>query len=227
MLIDFHTHIFPDKIAERTVQILKDNIVRMHGVSCENYADGTLNGLLDSMNKNGVDISVVLPIATKPKQTPSINSFAQTVQSDKIVSFGSLHPDEDDWEEVLENLAQSGFKGIKLHPEYQGFFIDSERSIAILKKADELGLYTTLHCGEDIGMPPPVHCPPDKLRHVLDYVSGDKIIAGHLGGFREWDDVEKYLVGTDILFDTAYLTGFIEPEQYRTIIKNHGAHKIQ
>ena len=226
MLIDFHTHIFPDKIAARTIEVLKQNIVRQRGKQYNNYSDGTLNGLLDSMDRNNVDISVVLPIATKPSQTNTINDFAEKIRSDRIYSFGSLHPDNDDFAQILEDLKRRGFLGIKLHPEYQQFYIDSKRSIDILKKADSLGLYVTLHCGQDIGMEKPVHCSPDRLKNVLEYVSGEKIICGHLGGFWEWDNVEKYLVGTPYLFDTAFLSGFIEPEQYKRIIINHSADKL-
>ena len=226
MLIDFHTHIFPDKIAAGAVKILKDNAVRENGDSTFNHTDGTLNGLKKSMKEENVDISVIMPIATKPSQTQSINRFAENIRCDSIVSFGSVYPGEDDWKSVLSDLVKRGFKGIKLHPEYQNFYVDSKNSIELLIEAEKLGLYVTFHAGQDIGLPPPVHCNPDKLKNVLEYVNGDKIIAAHLGGFREWDSVEKYLVGTNIIFDTAFISEYIEPEQCKRIIENHGCDKI-
>lgn len=226
MLIDFHSHIFPEKIAAVAMRSLSDSIVRYQNVRYRHYTRGMCESLLSSMDRKGVDVSVIMPIATKPTQTKSINEFAKTLRNDRIVSFGSLHPEQDDWEYVLENLAEDGFKGIKLHPEYQSFFIDSPRSLEILRKAEELGLYVTLHTGFDYGMPPPVHCPPDRLKNVLDYVSGKYIIAAHLGAFVDWDEVEKYLVGTPINFDTAFISKFISPEQCERIIRNHGADKV-
>lgn len=226
MLIDFHSHIFPDKIAAGAVKALSDNILEQRGVRFEHYTDGTLGGIRQSMARNGVDITVIMPIATKPKQTPSINAFAKSIMSRDVVSFGSLHPEQDDWEQVLIQLKNDGFKGVKLHPEYQSFYIDSERSVEILKKAYELGLYVTIHCGYDYGMAPPVHCQPDRLKRVLGYVPGDKIIAAHLGAFDNWDEVEKHLVGTPLLFDTAFISPFIKPEQCKRIIENHGADKV-
>lgn len=226
MLIDFHSHIFPDKIAPSAIRSLSDSIVRYQNVRYRHYTRGTLDSILSSMKRNRVDMSVILPIATKPTQTNTINAFAKKIRSEKIVSFGSLHPQQDDWESVLESLAQDGFKGIKLHPEYQSFFVDSPRSIAILKKAEELGLYVTLHTGFDYGMPEPAHCQPDRLKNVLEYVSGRYIIAAHLGAFGNWDEVEKHLVGTQINFDTAFISKFISPEQCKRIIKNHGADKV-
>ena len=226
MLIDFHSHIFPDKIAVGAVHSLSNSIVNFQGVRYRHYTRGTLESLRCSMERNSVDMSVIMPIATKPTQTKSINEFAKSLRNDRIVSFGSLHPDQDDWEDVLENLADDGFKGIKLHPEYQSFFVDSKRSIDILEKAEKLGLYVVLHTGFDHGMPPPAHCQPDRLKNVLEYVSGRFIIAAHLGAFGNWDEVERYLVGTPLNFDTAVISKFIEPEQCRRIIKNHGSDKI-
>lgn len=227
MIIDFHTHIFPDKIAERTVEVLKDNVEKIQGFRHPAYTKATVEDLKRSMKENNIDYSVVLPIATAPKQTESINRFAAEINAkDNIFSFGSLHPVQENFEEILEGIKAAGLLGIKLHPEYQQFYIDSPEVIRILKKCEELGLYTVLHTGKDIGILPPVHCSPDRLVRVLDHVNGDKIIAGHLGGWLEWDDVEKYLVGTPIKLDTAFITDYISTEQLLRIIKNHGSEKI-
>lgn len=226
MIIDFHTHIFPDKIAERTVAILENNITS-RGKEGKAVIKATLDALLESMDENGIDYSVVMPIATTLTQSTSINNFAENVNNtDRLFSFGSLHPMQEDWESVLYDIKEKGLLGIKLHPEYQGFYIDSKESIQILKKCEELDLLTMLHAGRDIGIDPPVHCMPERLSHVLDYVKGDKIIAAHLGGWCVWDDVEKYLVGTPVYLDTAYTVDFITSEQLLRIIRNHGGDKI-
>lgn len=226
MIIDFHTHVFPPQIAAKTLEVLKSNVYKVRGEISPSYTDGTVDGLKRSMAENGIDISVVMPIATKPKQTPTINAYAEEITKGNIMSFGSLHPVQEDWEDVLEDLAKRGFKGIKIHPEYQDIYVDDPKVIRIVKKAEELGMYTMLHAGMDIGMPPPVKCPPEKIRNLLDYVSGKYLIAAHLGSFGMWDDVEKYLVGTDIMFDISYSCSHIEKEQFLRIIRNHGAEKI-
>lgn len=226
MLIDFHTHVFPDKIADKTIAVLEDNI-KKQGHDYKAAIGGTLNALKQSMSENNVDISLVLPIATNVKQSTTINNFAALINGkDGIYSLGSLHPMQTDWEEVLYDIKEKGLRGIKLHPEYQQFYIDSKEALDIFKKCEELDLVTVLHAGKDGGMAPPVHCTPERLSHVLDYVKGDKIVAGHLGGWSLWDDVEKYLVGTPIYFDTAYLLNFIGNDQLVRIIKNHGSEKI-
>ena len=227
MVIDFHTHAFPDKIAQKTIDVLLDNVKKVEGSDHEAYTDGTMSGLRQSMKEKGVEVSLVLPIATTVRQSTSINTFAhENNGKDGICSFGSVHPMQEDWEEVLSHIKDLGLLGIKLHPEYQQFYVDSPDGIKVLRKCEELGLLAILHAGNDIGVEPPVHCTPKHLANALQYVSGKGIIAAHMGGWRMWDDVEKYLVGTNIIFDTAFSLFEMDEEQIVRIIKNHGSKKI-
>lgn len=228
MIIDMHTHIFPDSLAERAIRTLQREMNDINNGVYPVYSDGTLNGLKSLMNDYDINLSVVMPIATKPEQTNNINSFAEKLnkENSNVISFGTVHPLQSDWESVLEKLADEGFVGIKLHPEFQNFDINGKEGLRVLKKADRLGLVVMLHSGVDLGFTGPVHCTPKMLKEVISEVDGSRIIAAHLGGFQMWDDVEQYLVGTGILMDTAYLTPYINPEQYKRIIINHGADKI-
>ena len=227
MIIDFHTHIFPDKIAARAVASLESNIHNRFRDDVRAVIPATLTALKKSMAENNIDYSVVMPIATNTHQSASINSFAKIVnETDGLFSFGSLHPEQEDWESVLYDIKEKGLKGIKLHPEYQNFYVDSPEALRIFQKCEKLDLIVLLHAGKDHGTEPPVHCEPERLRRALDYVSGEKIVAGHLGGWDMWDDVEKYLVGTPVYLDTAFTVDFIDKEQLVRIIKNHGSEKI-
>ncbi len=226
MIIDFHTHIFPPAIAPRTIEVLVAGARRVSGEEITPYTDATAEGLRCSMAECGIDLSVALPIATKPTQTESINRYAEAITGEGILSFGTLHPAEADPEGTLERLAERGLLGIKLHPEFQSFFIDSPESLRILKKAEHLGLLVVLHAGADVGVPPPVHCSPERLRGVLDHVSGHNIIAAHLGGFRQWDEVLGHLVGTPIYLDTAVVAEFAEVATGREIVLAHGADRV-
>ena len=96
----------------------------------------------------------------------------------------------------------------------------------MLKKAEELGLYVTLHSGVDFGQEAPQHCAPQRLHHVLQEVSGKNIICAHMGSYGYWDEAERYLVGTPVMMDTASVCEDITPEQYKRIIENHGADRI-
>lgn len=228
MLIDFHTHIFPPKIAQKTIEVLQNNAEQVSGRNARAVIGATAYDLKTSMKNHGVDYSVVLPIATNTNQSVTINNYAEQINKIQgIFSFGSLHPMQQNWEETLYDIKEKGLLGIKLHPEYQQCYIDGKETVRILKKCEELGLITVLHTGKDQGIKPPVHCSPKRLRGVIDYeVSGKLIVAGHLGGWCMWDEVLEYLTGTPLMLDTAYISSHLGKEQFERIVKNHGSEKI-
>lgn len=223
MVIDFHTHIFPEKIAARTIALLEAK----GGLKAA--TDGTLDGLLASMEASGVDLSVVLPVATKPSQFESIQAFAKSVNdryAGKLISFGGIHPDTEDYKKEIDTICEMGLIGIKLHPDYQGVMIDDERYVRIIRYADEKGLIILTHAGVDIGMPEPVHCPPEKMRKVLDLVKPKKMVLAHYGGFKQWDAVYEYLAGENVWFDTAFIYDYISKEQFLRIYEKQDKSKI-
>lgn len=226
MIIDFHTHIFPEKIAARTLEVLKDNTEKIEGARPTAHTDGTVTGLKRSMIENNIDYSVVLPIATTIKQSTTINNFAQSINNNNIFSLGSVHPMQSNWESELERIKELGLLGIKLHPEYQEVYIDSPECIRVLKKCEQLDLIVVLHAGKDVGMPPPVHCTPRMLSNALEYVDGSKIIAAHMGGWRMWDEVEKHLIGKPLYLDTSYSLHEMSDEYVIHIINAHSSKKI-
>ena len=223
MVIDFHTHIFPDALAPKTIP----HLAKVSGVDA--FTDGTADGLRASMDAAGIDWSVVLPVVTKPSQFDSIQRFAVQInaQHDRLISFGGIHPDCEDIEQKLDAIVSLGLKGIKLHPDYQGVFIDDERYVRILQAAVDHDLLISIHAGVDIGLPEPVHCPPDRMRRVLDRLSMNtdhpRIILAHTGGFGQWDDVERLLVGQPIWLDLSFTIGYIDDTQLVRIIRAHGA----
>ncbi len=228
MIIDFHTHAFPERIAARTLEALIANCRRISDYPMTNHTDGTVQGLIEAERAAGVDLSVVLPIVTNPKQTETINRVAKETNEAKseLYSFGSLHPADPDALAWVDRLAEDGFKGIKLHPEFQGFYADSDEAVAIYRRAAKYGMTVVLHAGRDIGYPPPVHATPDMLLRVIGKVTGLNLVAAHFGGWRMWNEVAERLVGTPIYFDTAFISDFIEKDLARDIINAHGADKI-
>lgn len=220
MVIDFHTHIFPDSIASKTIEFLEAE------GNIKAFTDGTLEGLKKSMKENNITMSVILPVVTKPSQFETINTFAAAITGkDGIVSFGGIHPDTEDYKEKLEEIKSMGLLGIKLHPDYQKTFIDDPKMIKIIQYASELGLIVLIHAGLDIGIPDPVHCPPERTANMLAQIDclDAKIILAHTGGYDMWDEVEEYIVGKNVWLDISYSLGKIKDEQFVRIVKNHGA----
>ena len=129
MIIDIHTHVFPDHLAERAVATLS-------AVSkVPAHSDGTCEGLRYSQQAAGIDLSVIAPIATKPSQARAINAWAAGVnrEYDDLICFGSIHPGQQDWQEEIARLVADGIRGVKFHPDYQDFFVDEPRLLPIYR----------------------------------------------------------------------------------------------
>lgn len=222
MIIDFHVHAFPDALAAKALPLLS----KCSGGVKPNY-DATISGLESYLAKNNVDYAVVLNIATNPHQEKKVNDFAISLLEKKnIIPFGSVHPDSPNALSELERLAKAGIRGIKLHPDYQHFFVDDEKMFPIYKKIAELGFITVLHAGVDIGYPKPVHCTPERLLRVLDLFDDAPVVAAHFGGWLLWDSVLEDLCGTKVYLDTAFSSGKMPPDYAKELIKAHGADKV-
>ena len=191
------------------------------------FHDGSVDGLVKLQKRDGVDCSVVLNIATNPRQQTAVNDFAISLKDvEGIIPFGSVHPDSPDALRELERIKENGLKGVKLHPDYQGFFIDDEKMFPIYEKIGELGLITVLHSGFDIGYPEPVHCTPKALSTVLNYFGGAPVVAAHFGGLCARPETLEHLAGKDVYLDTAYCYGMLTPRKAKELIDVHGADKI-
>lgn len=223
MVIDFHTHVFPDKIAARTIAYLEEKA----GIKAA--VDGTVQGLLGSMEEAGVGRSVLLPVVTAARQFESINRFAAEVNEryeGKLLSFAGIHPDTEDCCEKLRELKARGFVGIKLHPDYQEVSFHDIRYKRIVSCAAELGLLITVHAGIDIGFPDRVCCTPAMALEVLRETGAGRVILAHMGGWQRWDEVEELLAGREVYLDMAFTRGYLEREQFLRLVKKHGADKI-
>ena len=220
MLIDFHTHCFPDALAPRAIEKLS-----FVGGGLEPYTDGTVRDLRRSMHEQGVDVSVVLNIATNPRQQKNVNDFAAAINSTDTVAFGSVFPDSPDAMDELDRIHDLGLRGVKLHPDYQGFSVDDPKYRSLYRKISSLGLITLFHAGHDIGFPPPYGGPPDKMARIIDCFD-TPVIAAHWGGVGMSADVLKYLCGSSLYFDTSF--GYAQmPKYYATkILELHGADKL-
>lgn len=240
MIIDFHTHTFPDAIAERAVGKLAAK------ADIKNFATGTYSNLRETSRVAGIDCSVVLPVATSPTQYETINRVAIETNDlfwdEGIMSFGGIHPDNENYKDILKSLKQNGVKGIKLHPVYQGTFIDDIKNMRIIDCASELDLITIIHAGYDIGFPGSEEATVPHIKNVIDTIHPEKFVLAHMGGWLNWDEVEEMIVGENVWLDTAYTLrpnvgqdgkprknseGYrLSPEQFLRIVRTHGTNRI-
>lgn len=227
MIIDFHTHIFPDSIAEKTVSSLAEKSGNTP------YGDGSLAKTIESMKNNCIDYSVTLPVVTKPSQFNSILKFAiKCNEYENLIAFGGIHPDDTEFETHLMQIKESGLKGVKLHPDYQGTFIDDSKYINIIKTCIDLDLIVVIHAGFDEGFPETVHCTPERALNMIKQVYNDKkpdkyhIVLAHGGGNRMFDEVEKFICCQPVYLDLSYILSYISIDQLLRIINKHGINNI-
>lgn len=238
-IIDFHTHTFSDKIAPRAVDQLR------RSANTLNYLDGTDTSLSVSMRENGIECSVVLPVATRPGQAQAINVASvqknQRVEQTGLLFFAAIHPADENTPAMLSEIKAAGFLGIKLHPLFQDESIDGIRYMRLIEKASELDLITVIHAGYDISYPHKDFASVAHMLNMIKQVKPHNVVLAHMGGWGEWDAVESDLCGADVYFDTSFCMTPIRPfdpeaehvcktalgrEQFARIVRKHGADKI-
>ena len=227
MIIDFHTHVFPDKIAQKTIELL----AAKGGIPA--FSDGTVSGLLAKMDKAGVELSVTLPVLTNPNSFEKVNRYAYELNqtfsqgSKRLISFGAIHPLCEDIDKKMRSLKDMGFLGVKLHPDYQECFITHEGYVRILQCAKEYDLIALTHAGFDVGYPDaPIRCTPALAREVIDKVKHPKFVLAHCGSTRLLDEALTMICGQDVYLDTAYVLQYMSKERFMEILRRHGEDRI-
>ena len=239
MILDFHTHTFPDKIALRALE-------GMSAVSHARYfTNGTRQALSASMRESGVDWSLNLPVCTRADQVAKINHTlaeqAEALKAAHIVTFGGMHPACPDPAPQLRFLQENGIRGIKLHPAYQGTALTDPAMLRIIGLASELDLAVLVHAGVDIGFPERNFASVPMILRVLREVRPTRLILAHMGGWQAWDEVERELAGAPVFLDTAYSLGPVPmtvppetvrwprnmtPERFARLARAHGTERV-
>ncbi len=224
MIIDFHTHAFPNALAHRALSSLAK------WVGYEPYADGTCDDLIAKMDASGVDKAVVCNIATNPRQQTNVNNFAletARTHADRLIPLGSINPYADNAKEELARIKEGGLCGVKLHPDYMGVAIDEAAYDTIFDECAELDLFIVIHAGFDVYSPKRICATPDRILRRLSRNPRTKLVCAHYGGNMMWTEVEHKLCGKNLWIDTSMgvLEG-LSPEQARRIITSHDENKV-
>ena len=224
MIIDFHTHVFPDALAPKAGASLSST------AGFPMFSDLTVRGQLEVMREDGVDLAVVLNTVTNTHQVGKVNLFAvETARKEpNLIVFGSVHPHGESPATVVERLHAEGIRGIKLHPDYLRIPFDDPVYHPILETAVSLDMPVVIHAGWDPVSPEKVHATPQAIKTVLDNFPALRLVCAHMGGMRLWDEVLTVLCGKNVWFDTAMCserTGML-PAQVRAILNKHGAERI-
>ncbi|MBR1798145.1 MAG: amidohydrolase family protein [Clostridiales bacterium] len=219
-IINAHCHIYPEAIAERAVQ----GIGSFYGIRLD--LNGTTEDLIKDGERFGVVHYLVHSVATKPTQVHTINEFIDSeVKSHDglFTGFGTLHPDSETLEQDLEHLIKLGLKGVKIHPDCQGYALDEDKALRLGKLVSDAGLPLLTHCGDYRFQ----RSNPAQFKVFLDSLPDLQVIGAHLGGWSMWDEVSELIAGKyNIYVDCCSCFRFMDADKAVKLIRQFGADKV-
>ena len=224
MYIDIHTHAFHPKIAHKAV----DHLNSFYSITCS--GDGTIANLLERESEAGLEKCVVLCAATAPAQVIPANNYAISLQKehpDQVIAFGTVHPGYDNWESELARIKAAGIRGIKLHPDFQSFWLDDPRLLPIFEAAQKDFVFE-IHIGDRTSPEKNPSC-PYKLASILRQFPGMRVIAAHFGGYRMWSHALEVFSDNrfeNLWFDTSSTTPFATPELAHKLLNTFPRERI-
>ena len=217
-IIDFHAHIYPQKIAEKASRGVGEfyNIPMGH--------IGTAERLIQSGDEAGISRFVVQSVATTPHQVQSINAFiAETCEKSggRLIGLGTIHPDVEDPMAEIDNIERLDLHGVKIHPDVQRFMMDDERMFPIYDRLQGR-LPILIHCG-DYRYP---YSHPSRLARILDLFPKLTVVAAHFGGWSLWDLALEFLEHRRCYLDTSSSFEFLGHRRSKELIEFYGADRI-
>ena len=191
MIVDFHTHILPDRFEQHREKYLTMDTSFAELYSGPKSKIVTAENLINSMNINGVDISVVMGIGwSNIDMAMEANDYIiESVQRypTRLVGFFSVNPA---WGESalkeMERCSNAGLRGIgELHPTTQGFSMKEKGILEpFMGKAEQMNLIVLTHTSEPVGhlYKGKGHTSPEELWSLLQWASKTTIVLSHWGG---------------------------------------------
>ena len=217
-IIDIHTHIYPDEIAVKA----SDSIREFYGI-WGGKMDGTVRTLLERSAQAGISRSVILPVAIRADRVQGINNFIhqQAAAHESFLPFGTVHAAMEGVGEEAERILKLGFKGIKLHPDSSRFDLDDPRLFPMYETVRGR-IPVILHMGD----PRYDYSHPHRLRHLLGEFPGLQVIAAHFGGYSMYETAYELLRDTDCVMDISSSMMFMEPGVAEHYIGLYGAERM-
>jgi predicted TIM-barrel fold metal-dependent hydrolase len=216
-VIDFHTHVYPEKIAAKATKAIADFYNLEGGIL------GTADMLLKEGEKVGIDKYVILPVAINPLNVRHLNeaTLGETKLHKEFIGFGTIHASMDNIMGEIEYIEKTGLRGVKMHPDFQLFSIDDNRLFEMYDYLQDK-MPVILHTGD----PRYDYSRPDKLKKVLDNFPRLTVIAAHLGGYGVFSEALEILGKTDCYVDISSSRMFMEEEEIYRYIHGYGADRI-
>ena len=220
-IIDTHVHVFPEKVALRAA----DNITNYYSIPRQ--GDGTVEGLLAGAS-NHPEMKFVISSATLNPAKPTVGDdyMLEVAASDpaRYIPLCSFHPAMGVEASVaeLERCFGLGAKGVKIHSDFQRFFVDDEIPMEVYRYIASKGKPIIFHVGD----PNTDFSTPKRVRRILETIPDLTIIAAHMCGYHVWEDARKYLIGTPVYTDTSEALLGMSAPALAELIRLHGVEKV-
>ena len=217
---DVHCHVYPDAIARRAA----DSIGEFYDIPM--HMSGTLSELVTRGTAAGISRFVINSAAVTASRVYAINDYLITAAASdpqKLVGFGTMHPDFEEVGAELDRIQAAGLVGVKLHPDFQHFCLDDEKAVRMFREMAARGLPALIHTG-DKRYP---YSEPQRMAKVLDEIPDLRVICAHLGGWSVWSEAWRVLAGRPgVWVDTSSSLYAMKPEEAAEVIRRYGADRV-
>jgi predicted TIM-barrel fold metal-dependent hydrolase len=237
VIIDFHTHIFSPRIKENRGNYIDADPCFAGLYSDEKARLATADELIESMDSEGIDISVILNIGwtthelcveTNDYIMESISRFPK-----RLVGFGSVQPRfPGPTVKEMERCIRGGIRGIgEIRPDVQQFnLLDKESEVCFIEFLVEHELILLTHASEPVGhqYQGKGSVTPEILYPFIINYPNLKIVCAHWGGglpfYALMPEVKKAMA--NVYFDTAASPYLYSSQIYTQVIDLVGPEKI-
>lgn len=237
MIIDFHTHVFPPDIKKNRSRYIERDPCLAILYSDPKAKMATAEELIAAMDKDGVDISVILNIGwTTHELCLETNDYiidAVSRYPRRLVGFCAVQPNSSKAAVAeIERCAKAGIKGVgEMRPDVQLFDLGDEMVMAPLAEVlKEHRLALLLHSSEPLGhnYPGKGLVFPDILYPFITSFPDLTVVCAHWGGglpfYALMPEVKKAM--GNVYFDSAASPFLYTPQVYRQVIQLVGADKV-
>ena len=237
MIIDFHTHVFPPWIKNNRNHYTNNDPILASIYSSPKAQIATTDDVIDSMDGDGIDISVVLNInwsthelcvATNDYIMESIARFPK-----RLIGFGAVQLQSPDAALAeVERCARGGIRGIgEVRPYSPGFDISDQGILkTFIDALTDHNMILLTHASEPVGhqYAGKGSITPDVLYPLITGFPELKLVCAHWGGglpfYALMPEVKTAL--NNVFFDTAASPFLYTPQIYQQVIDITGADKI-
>ena len=237
MRIDAHVHVFPPELVSQRAPYLERDLTFHQLYSDPKAAMSSAGELLDSMDRSGIDKSVLVNIgwasADLCRETNTYILEAASASPDRLIPFCSVNPLAGTGAaEEIDRCAGLGARGIgELHPDTQGFDLADPVIMApLMQAARRHGLPVLTHASEPVGhiYAGKGQVTPQVLFRFATNFPDNAIVCAHWGGglpfYALMPEVRRALA--NVSFDTAASPFLYEPAVFATVTRLVGAEKI-